>query len=857
MANLPDRGPALLAGFAFAPVHQNGLLVTPDIALGAGKIAQGAAAAVQRLRQYLANGGVQPGRTWFADAVGGRGGADTRQKQGFAGVNIANPYHRMAGQQHGLNGRMVALQGGVQNNGREGGFQRLRPQPIEQLARHRVVQGLRIHHGTKAARVVQAHAALIGDQVEMVVRAGRWQLGQTLDAARHAQVQQQHTRIQRKHHVFTAAVDRHNALPHQGAGVAAQWPTQRFAQPQLRNAGTHQRLGNPAAGDFNFGQFGHSGRQRVEQDGLDYYGLMFPFPRLFATALLVAHASAGSAWAQAGAADRTAQLVNDRVVFYEMLVSEFSAQAGELPTAFSYMLDAAQRAKSERLFERAVELGFAQRNAIDALQAAQAWAKTQPTSAQAYRYTAQILIGLDRLPEAVEPLRRMLQSSSPAERATHLSLLPNYFARVKDRNQAAQTVQQVLASELNNSTTGPAAWAAIARMQAFAGNDSQAQAALEKASALDPHSDEAALAALQIGGKTAQDAQALLQKRLQNKPGTALRMATMRSLIDSQNYAAAYEQLQRLTQESPDYAEAWLVKGSLELQNDQVDTAQASLETFLKLSPPPAAPADAATASSEVTPRSTVEALLLLATIAERKKNFPQADAYLDSIYSPAHQARVLMRRASLAAAQGQLEQARALLRDIPANSAETLRARYSAELQLLRERKLHAQALELAQEAAQALPQEPVWRYEQAMLAEKLGRLADMEALLRGLIASHPQYHPPYNALGYSLADRSVALDEARQLLTKALEFAPDDAYIVDSMGWLEFRSGNLAQARQLLEKAFQAQPDAEIAAHLGEVLWKLGDTERAQALWKEGLKLNALNATLLETMGRFHVKP
>lgn len=580
---------------------------------------------------------------------------------------------------------------------------------------------------------------------------------------------------------------------------------------------------------------------------------MTPSTRLLATAVLLALSSLGSAWAQTSATDKTTPAVNDRVVFYEVLVSEFSAQAGELPTAFPYMLDAAQRSRSERLFERAVELGFAQRNANLALQAAQTWAKVLPASAQAHRYNAQILIGLDRLPEAVEPLRRMLQTGSDAERATHLALLPNYFGRVKDRQQAVQTVQQALASELNSSKTGPAAWAALARMQAFAGDDSRALAALEKAAALDPQSDEAALAALHIGGKTAQAAQALVQKRLQDKPGTALRMATMRSLIDAQNYGAAYEQLQRLTQESPDYAEAWLVKGSIELQNDQVDTAQASLDTFMKLSTLPGTEA----APVEMTPRSTAEALLLLATIAERKKNFTQASAYLDSIHSPPHQTRILLRHASIAAAQGQLEQARALLRDIPANNAEALRARYNAELQLLRERSLYAQALEVAQEAAQALPQEPVWRYEQAMLAEKLGRLADMEALLRGLIASHPQYHPPYNALGYSLADRNINLSEARTLLGKALEFAPDDAYIIDSMGWLEFRSGNLAQARQLLEKAFNAQPDAEIAAHLGEVLWRLGDTASAQALWREGLKLNARNATLLETMERFRIKP
>jgi tetratricopeptide (TPR) repeat protein len=394
-------------------------------------------------------------------------------------------------------------------------------------------------------------------------------------------------------------------------------------------------------------------------------------------------------------------------------------------------------------------------------------------------------------------------------------------------------------------------------MHAFAGDGAQAQGALEKSAALDPTADDAALAALQIGGEVAKSANALVQKRLQEKPGIALRMTVMRSFIDSQNYTAAYEQLQRLTTESPQYAEAWLVKGSLELQNDQAALAQKSLETYLTLAGKPAAAEGEKTDTDEATPRSTVEALLLMATIAERNKDYDKANGYLDSIYSPSHAPRITVRRASIAAAQGKLEEARAMLRDMPTGNAEALRARYNAELQLLRERKLTQQAHDLAQEAAQALPDDPVWRYEQAMLAEKLGRIADMEDLLRKLIASHPQYHPPYNALGYSLADRNVSLAEARQLVSKALEFAPDDAYIIDSMGWVEFRSGNLQKARQLLETAFAAQPDAEIAAHLGEVLWVSGEHAGARAIWQQGLKLNPRNTTLLETLKRFQVTP
>ena len=126
------------------------------------------------------------------------------------------------------------------------------------------------------------------------------------------------------------------------------------------------------------------------------------------------------------------------------------------------------------------------------------------------------------------------------------------------------------------------------------------------------------------------------------------------------------------------------------------------------------------------------------------------------------------------------------------------------------------------------------------------------MEQLLRQVIAEKPDYHHAYNALGYSLADRNMRLPEARQLIQKALEFAPNDPYIVDSMAWVEYRSGNLQEARRLLEQAYANRQDAEIAAHLGEVLWGLGQREQAIALWRKALSEDKDNDTLQETVRR-----
>jgi tetratricopeptide (TPR) repeat protein len=215
------------------------------------------------------------------------------------------------------------------------------------------------------------------------------------------------------------------------------------------------------------------------------------------------------------------------------------------------------------------------------------------------------------------------------------------------------------------------------------------------------------------------------------------------------------------------------------------------------------------------------------------------------------------MRRASLLARQGQLDQARALLRNQPERREGDARLKLVAEAQLLRDLKLYEASYEVYGEAVKRFPQDTDLLYDQAMMAEKADRLPDMERLLRQLIAARPDYHHAYNALGYSLADRNIRLPEAKQLIEKAVSLAPNDAYIQDSLAWVEYRLGNNERALEILQAAYAKRPDAEIAAHLGEVLWVLGQREEALKIWREGLLLASDNETLQETLKRFQVKP
>ncbi len=542
----------------------------------------------------------------------------------------------------------------------------------------------------------------------------------------------------------------------------------------------------------------------------------------------------------------------DSELFYEVLVSEMTEQAGDHGSAYALMLDAARKSNSARLYERAIEIAYRARSGDAALQAAQAWSRAQPTSKDANRYQFQILLGLNKIAEAQEPLKRELANMPPAERALAINLVPRYFARTTDKKLATSVVEKALIPELVNRTTGPAAWAAIGAMRLQAEDMNGALEAVKRGFALNPESEDVALLAIALMGLKTPGAESIVRKYIDGKPSPEARMAYARNAINTQRYDEAYTQMQLLTAEKPDFSEAWLLRGSLELQDAKLPLAESSLKNYVQLNPLPADPSQNASMG-----RGLVQAYLLLSQVAEQAQKLDEAKAYLDEIVSPKDTLRIQRRHAAILLREGKLAEARETIRNVPELQASDALEKINAEAQLLRDAKEFKAAHQLLQEATVQYPDELELVYDLAMMSEKIGQLDEMEKLLRQVIAAKPDYHHAYNALGYSLADRNIRLPEARQLITQALQFAPDDPFIVDSLAWVEFRSGNAAEAIRLLQGAFQARPDAEIAAHLGEVLWSVGQKDQAIAVWTEGGKLNPQNETLRETMRRVRGAP
>ncbi|NCV89111.1 MAG: hypothetical protein EBW19_02765, partial [Betaproteobacteria bacterium] len=175
---------------------------------------------------------------------------------------------------------------------------------------------------------------------------------------------------------------------------------------------------------------------------------------------------------------------------------------------------------------------------------------------------------------------------------------------------------------------------------------------------------------------------------------------------------------------------------------------------------------------------------------------------------------------------------------------------------QLMRESERAEEGFRLLDQSLEQDPQRVELLYDHAMAAERLNRPALAEKSLKRLIAMRPGHAHAYNALGYSLADRNLRLEEAQAYIEKALALAPDDPHIIDSMGWVLYRRGDLKGALSYLQKAYDLQADPEIAIHLGEVLWKLDRKEEALALWRKAQQAEPSNSLLRETLSRLEVR-
>ncbi len=582
---------------------------------------------------------------------------------------------------------------------------------------------------------------------------------------------------------------------------------------------------------------------------------------------------AGATGPDAAASAPPVNSAMDDRLFYQLLIGEMALGAGDAGSAYELLLDAARRTRDEGLFRRAVDIALRARAGDQALAASRAWRLARADSPEAARTQLQILLLLNR-PEAVgEPLRALLSLTPAAERGELISALPRLLQRAGEPRTVVTLMEEALKPYRDAEATRVAARVALGRAWLQAREPERALALAREAQALEPPSPGPALLGMEMM-RAQPEAEALVRQYMaQAQAEPQLRLAYVRILTAAQRYPDAVAQLQAVTRQRPEEAQPYLMLGALNLEMKQVKEGEAALLRYVQLVQPQVAEQAAqgidmpdtglSSASNEDDEdelpagpeQGLVQAWLMLAQSAEQRGDFKAAEGYLGQISDPQRALEVQTRRAAILARQGKFSQARDLIRRLPEKGDEDARAKAVAEAGVMRDVKRWREAYDVLGTAAKRFPDDADLLYEQAMMAEKLDRLDDMERLLRRVIELKPDNAHAHNALGYSLADRRLRLPEAKQLVQRALELLPGDPFITDSLGWIEFRLGNGEEALRLLRQAYATRPDTEIAAHLGEVLWSLGQRDEARRVWREARGRDAANDVLRETLARLRV--
>jgi tetratricopeptide (TPR) repeat protein len=555
----------------------------------------------------------------------------------------------------------------------------------------------------------------------------------------------------------------------------------------------------------------------------------------------------------------------DASLFYQLLIGELELTASEGSTAVLVMLDAANKTKNEQIYKRATDMALQIRAGSQALSVVQAWRTALPASREAHRYLIQLLVAMNRSSETPEPLRSLIKLTSAAERPGLIASLPRFFERTSDSKAVPEIIEAALKSSVDEPETRTASLVSIGRSWLTAGNNAKALDYAQRAHVQDKSAEGPVLLAVAVLPVVA-EAEPVIVGYLQANPrASAIRMIYARALSVSQRHAEALAQVETVTRDEPGQSAPWLTLGALHLELRQPKEATAALKIFIdrvQAAPAPTPPSpDAAAVPAEEEQvvadpdRGLTQAWLMLAQAAELQGDFKGAEDWLSKVQMPQRALEVQVRRASLLARQGRLAEGVELIRSAPAGSEDEARAKVLAEVQLLREARQWAQASAVLSEANQRFVDDPDLLYEQSMMEEKLNNVAEMERLLRRVIALRPDHHHAHNALGFSLADRGLRLPEAKALIEHALELAPGEPFITDSLGWVEYRMGNQAEAIKQLTRAYQSRPDPEIAAHLGEVLWVSGQRDEARRVLREGTRRDQANDVLRETVTRLKV--
>ena len=537
------------------------------------------------------------------------------------------------------------------------------------------------------------------------------------------------------------------------------------------------------------------------------------------------------------AAGRTEELI------FRYLAAEITYQRGNAFAGYANMLSIARSTNDARLARRATEMAISGSLPAEAIKAARIWHDLAPQADDA----AQVLLGLqlshNRADEAKASLAKQLSSTTAATLPLAIGNVQRLLGRMPDRPRAYAMMRELLEPYRDVIE------ARIALTQMALVNGDRAAALKESREAIGkfPNSELAVLMYSQLIENRAEAVKLLADFLKKNAKSRDVRLAYARMLFEQSKVVEAKKEFRTLLQQSPNDQTSLYALGLLLAQTNEISEAEKYLSAYINnLKGQPDRERDAS------------QALMVLAQIAEDRNDTATAIAWLDMVATTGQNGALnaTLKRSQLLGKSGKLDEARQLLSQTETESDDERAKLIIGEAQLLRDADKLPEAIHLIQNALESYPDQPDLLYELGMLAEKNQQFDLMETAFRKVIKLMPDGQHAYNALGYSLADRNIRLPEAYDLIKTALSLSPDDPYIMDSMGWVEFRMGRLEKAEEILRRAFAIKADAEIAAHLGEVLWVRGREEEAKKLWRNAGGRDTKNDTLKSTLHRLQIK-
>ena len=518
---------------------------------------------------------------------------------------------------------------------------------------------------------------------------------------------------------------------------------------------------------------------------------------------------------------------------FQTLTADIAAQRGIWSVAAPLYLRLAKQTGNPEFARNAIEAGLYDRRPDVARAGADLWLGEEPSSPDALHAVIALTLASKNPGDALPYLKRLLAEPGvkPDAEFMHLSAM---LAGQPDK-QAARDLVAKLAAGFPDL---PEAWLVLAQADARAGQFDQALRDLDASDRLRPNWDLAAglrFDVLAHADPAKADAFALAWLS-SHEQADQVRLAYARWLVARNRPADAREQFNKLAANLPDNPNMQLALGFIDLQLKDLDAANTAFQRARTLGYPDQGLLD-----------------LYLGQIAEAQKKYDQAASWYRSVPPGPQYLQAQIHYASMLSNQGKPAEALAWLQGIRVSSEADQVELIRAQALLLRDEHQDQQAYTLLGDALKTRPDSVDLLYDHALLAESLGHLDVLERDLQRVLVLQPDHAQALNALGYTYADHNIRLDEAGNLLDRALKLDPDDAFILDSMGWLQYRKGNLPAAEQYISRAWNLSHDPEIAAHLGEVLWKEGKLDAVHALWKEAVPANPDNAVLRSAVERF----